>query len=143
MMKRRLVGRVLVAGVLVLLAGLLVVSYPSSANPSKSSQPHTVTFRQGACSPSVYAAPWSVTLGRVTVTEPKGANPSANTTESYASSNYNLATITLSVPDGEYDYSLSPRVFPIQNPGSLTVNGTDVTVNVPIEVACVNFSPFG
>lgn len=103
-----------------------------------------VTFYQiGACSPPVYTVPWSVTLGNKTESEPPNATlpitggPGGSFTAAPWPSS--LATIVFSsVPNGVYHYTLAPIGPFYRNSGTVTVNGTDVSV--PVEgpaVSCV------
>jgi hypothetical protein len=93
---------------------------------------YDVTFHQsGACSPLAFVAPWSVTLGNVTVAEPSNATlPIPGGSFAAGPENQNLSTIAFSVPDGVYQYSLSPSGAFAQPAGSVTVNGSDVTVEL-------------
>ena len=98
---------------------------------------YDVEFIQQAatCPPSIpmYVAPWSVTLGNQSKTEP------SNETElggipvwgpSYSA----YSEITFFVPNGVYNYSASPDnngYTPFQDGGGMvTVSGSNVTVNV-------------
>ena len=93
---------------------------------------YDVTFHQsGACSPLAYVAPWSVTLGNETIAEPSNATlPISGGSYAAGPENQNLSTIAFSVPDGVYQYSLSPSGAFASPVGSVTVNGSDVSVEV-------------
>jgi hypothetical protein len=93
---------------------------------------YDVTFHQsGACSPLAYVAPWSVTLGNETVAEPSNATlPIPGGPYAGGPENQNLSTIVFSVPDGVYQYALSPSGAFALPVGSVTVNGSDVSVEV-------------
>ena len=97
---------------------------------------YEVSFHQsGACSPSAYVAPWSVTLGNQTIAEPSGATlPIPNGTFSAGPANQNLSTIVFSVPNGVYGYRISPYGAFSPTSGTITVDGSDVSVeaNGPI-----------
>lgn len=111
---------------------------PSSTVTASASavQLYDVTFRQsGACSPLAYVAPWSVTLGNETIAEPSNATlPVQNGTYTAGPEYQNLSTIVFSVPNGVYQYKLAPFGAFGPNSGSVTVDGSDVTVvaNGPI-----------
>ena len=95
-------------------------------------QLYDVTFHQsGACSPLAYVAPWSVTLGNETVAEPSNTTlPIPGGSYAAGPENQNLSTIAFSVPDGVYQYSLSPSGAFASPVGSVTVNGSDVSIEV-------------
>jgi len=90
---------------------------------------YDVTFHQsGACSPPDYVAPWSVTLGSQTIAEPSSATlPIPNDAYSAGPANQNLSSIVFSVPNGVYQYRISPTAF-LSTSGTITVNGSDVSV---------------
>jgi hypothetical protein len=93
---------------------------------------YDVTFHQsGACSPLTYVAPWSVTLGNETIAEPSNATlPIPGGPYAGGQEDQNLSTIVFSVPDGVYQYSLSPSEAFASPMGSVTVNGSDVSIKV-------------
>lgn len=92
---------------------------------------YDVTFHQsGACSPLVYVAPWSVTLGNETVAEPSNATLPISGGYVAGPEYQSLSTIAFSVPDGVYQYALSPQGAFAQPKGSVTVNGSDVSVEL-------------
>lgn len=98
------------------------------SSKSAGSQPrfYEVTFRQmGSCSPPIFAGPWSVTLGSQTITEPSNATLPVQGTGS--SSNPN-DTITFSVPNGTYPYTVGPGIYFQPSSGVVNVNGLDVHV---------------
>ncbi|MDA4112645.1 MAG: hypothetical protein OK474_01190 [Thaumarchaeota archaeon] len=89
-----------------------------------------VTFAQsGACSPSAYIAPWSVNLGNEIEAEPAGATlPIQNDTYTASPLYANVSTIIFSVPDGTYQFRVSPFGPFGPDSGTVTVDGADVTV---------------
>jgi hypothetical protein len=90
-----------------------------------------VTFHQsGACSPLAYVAPWSVTLGNETVVEPSDAALPISGGFVAGPEYQNLSTIVFAVPDGVFQYTLAPSGAFSQPAGSVTVNGTDVAVEL-------------
>jgi hypothetical protein len=110
-----------------------VVSNGTLTTPSAAeTRLYDVTFHQsGACSPLAYVAPWSVTLGSETIAEPSNTTlPIPGGSYSAGPENQNLSTIAFSVPDGVYQYSLSPSGAFALPVASVTVNGSDVSVEV-------------
>ena len=93
---------------------------------------YDVTFHQsGACSPLAYVAPWSVTLGNETIEEPSNATlPIPGGSYAAGPENQNLSTIAFSVPDGVYQYSVSPAGAFASPVGSIAVNGSDISIEV-------------
>ena len=114
--------------------GNIAIASTSSLATSVTSenQFYDVTFQQiGACSPAVYTAPWAVTLGDQTIAEP------SNTTLPIPGGGYiagpqfqSLSAIVFSVQNGVYQYTISPPGPFDRTSGSVTVNGTSVTVVV-------------
>jgi hypothetical protein len=106
------------------------VTLSGTPTASAGSRLYEVTFKQsGDCTPTAYAAPWSITLGPWTVAEPPNATLPIDTTIGSAGPSYvNTSMITFSVPDWEYQYSIGVA-WPFANPsGVITVNGGDVMV---------------
>jgi hypothetical protein len=105
---------------------------------------YDVTFQQlGDCSPPVYVVPWSVTLGSVTIAQPSNATlPITSEPSNSSQTNQTLSTIVFSVPDGSYQYTVSPKGTFSSDYGSVTVNGTGVlvTVNAPA-IGCKTTAP--
>ena len=93
---------------------------------------YEVTFHQsGACSPLAYVAPWSVTLGNETIAEPSNATlPISEGSYAAGPEFQNLSTIAFSVPNGLYQYNLSPSGAFAQPTGSVMVDGSDVSIEV-------------
>ena len=94
---------------------------------------YEVIFKQsGDCTPTIYAEPWSVTLGPWTVAEPSNATlPISTAGGAYDPNLVNESTITFSVPDGQYAYSTDMGGWNIGNPtGVVNVDGADVMVLV-------------
>jgi len=92
--------------------------------------------QEGACSPTVWGAPWDVILNGQTKAAPANAAlPIPDTKIAANQSNKNFSTIGFYVPNGVYIYSVSPRDF--FSDGAVTVNGADaiVTVNGPF-ISC-------
>ncbi len=102
----------------------------STATPSAGVRLYEVTFRQsGDCTPTAYAAPWSVTLGSWPVAEPSNATLPINTNTGSAGPAYsNSSVLVFSVPNGQYQYHIAVG-WDFGNPsGVIDVNGADVTV---------------
>jgi hypothetical protein len=115
--------------------------------PAITSDLHEVTFHQtGNCGPPeqqagpYYTTPWSVTLGNLTKVEPvNGTVPGPSQGYSGSGVDVNLSMIVFDVPNGIYHYSVAPSdAFYGGSSGVLTVNGTDVTVQVsgPYMMSC-------
>ncbi len=119
--------------------GNTTVTVTGTATAPAGSRLYEVTFKQsGDCTPTVYAAPWSVTLGPWTVAEPSNATlPIATNSGSAGPSDVNYSSITFSVPNGQYQYSIAVG-WSFGNPsGVITVNGGDVMVLLQgPEVSC-------
>ena len=91
---------------------------------------YQVIFKQtGDCTPTAYAAPWSVTLGSWTVAEPSNATLPIDTRIGSASPSFaDDSVIVFSVPNGEYNYSIAVG-WSFGNPsGVIDVSGADVMV---------------
>jgi hypothetical protein len=101
---------------------------------------YNVTFQQiGACSPPVYTVPWAVTLGNTTEARPPGTPipiPGGGYTVGPETPYYYTIVFT-NVPDGVYQYKITPTGPFYNTSGTVKVNGTDVSVPVdgPV-VAC-------
>jgi hypothetical protein len=118
------------------LEGVTVI-VTGGATPPAGNRLYDVIFKQsGACTPTAYAAPWSVTLGPWTVAEPSNASLPIGSGE--ASPSYvNSSVIAFAVPNGEYPYQLAVS-WGFENPsGVISVNGADVMVLLQgPEVSC-------
>jgi len=109
------------------------VGSASTVMASAGGRLYEVIFKQtGDCTPTVYAEPWSVTLGPWTVAEPSNATlPISTTGGAYDPNLINESTIIFSVPDGQYPYSVDMGAWNIGNPtGVVNVDGADVMVLV-------------
>jgi len=107
-------------------------NFTTTTSAARGTRLYDVTFQQlGDCSPPVYVVPWSVTLGNVTIAQPSNATlPIKSPPSTYGPANQSLATIVFSVPDGVYQYTISPPGTFSSDSGSVTVNGTGVLVMV-------------
>lgn len=119
--------------------GAAAVVRSAATSTSSGTQLYGVAFTQaGDCSPKIYVAPWSVTLGNQTIAQPSNATLPISGGAFAASSGYeSLSTIIFSVPNGVYSYTLSPPGAFSLDSGSVTVNrfSVSVTVNGPV-VSC-------
>ena len=116
----------------------------SSTSSNGTTQPYRVTFQQeGACSPAVYVAPWSVTLGNTTESEPPNMAVS-NGGYSAGPEPPSVYTIVFSVPNGTYQYSVHPQGAFYTYSGTVTMNGSDVSimVNGPV-ISCTTTTGAG
>ena len=98
-----------------------------------SSTLYCVVFQQtGACSnPEFWGIPWSVTIGNTTEVQPPGTKLPLNNYGLGGTLNTNFTVIVFSLPDGHYDYNVSPSAgFFTPTTGSVSVDGTDVLVQI-------------
>ncbi len=105
-------------------------SYGNGGSSASSFLLHEVLFTQeGACSPAVYAAPWSVVLNnKSTIIEPPGSVlPSNGNSASPTFKNYSV--IVFAITAGTYDYAVLPDGM-AQSTGIVTVNSPDAPVLV-------------
>lgn len=114
----------------------------SSSSLPTGTQVYEVSFRQpGVCSPPVYGAPWSVTIDNETVVEPPTASPPLpNTTLFSTPSNSNYSVIAFSLPNGVYPYHIDPEYVLTPFSGTVTVDGSDVTIDVGDIYSCTTTS---
>ena len=110
--------------------GTSCLATTTSISAQGSAREFRVTFTQsGACSPLAYVAPWSVTLGNEVEAEPASATlPIPNDTYAASPLYADDSTIVFSVPDGTYQFSISPFGPFGPDSGTVTVDGADVTV---------------
>ncbi len=108
---------------------------PAVTNANKTVSPmkyHVVFQQSGYCigSPNIsYESLWSVTLGDETELKTWNATQTISNDTVRTSGNQIFSTMVFLVPDGVYNFSISPNHF---EPGSglVTVNGSDVLVKV-------------
>jgi hypothetical protein len=110
----------------------VVSNFTATTSSAGATRLYDVTFLQeGDCSPPVYVLPWSVTLGNETIAQPSNATlPIKSPPSTYGPANQSLTTIAFSVPDGVYQYTISPPGTFSSDSGSITVNGAGVLVMV-------------
>jgi hypothetical protein len=93
---------------------------------------YRLTFNQtGYCSPPAYLAPWAVSLSNgVTIIQPPNATLplSESGPFTFTASYKNYSMIAFSVPDGTYNFTLYPQVEFFHQSGSVSVDGSDVTI---------------
>jgi len=102
---------------------------------SKSPILYEVVFNDtGYCPPPplTYPASWAVSLNNKTIVEPPSAGFPLPEQPEFSPAFKIYSTITFSVPDGTYNYTVYPQpVFFLQN-GKVVVNGSDVVVQVDV-----------
>ena len=156
MQTRQLVALIITIAVLALALGVTIGYSLSSGRTTTytatGSNLYEVEFVQQAatCPPSIpmYVAPWTVTLGNQSKTEPSNET---GTSAGWSSSYGVYSKIAFLVPNGVYDYNATPddngyTPFQVSPPakgaygsviGSITVSGSNVSVEVgPAEVYC-------
>ena len=104
----------------------------SSQNSNSSGQLYQVTFQQvGACSPEFWGIPWSVTIDGVTEVQPPGTQLPISNSTLYGTTNETYTSIVFSLPNGTYNYRVSPsNFFFTPDSGSISVSGSDLTVKI-------------
>lgn len=155
----RVLAFVIVVGVIALALGVVIEYSLSSGRiisyTTTRSNLYEVDFIQQAatCPPSIpmYVAPWTVTLGNQSKTQP--SNGSAPDGAGAGSSYGVYSKIAFLVPNGVYDYNATPdddgyTPFEVSTPanpngayssvtGTVTISGSNVTVEIgPAEVYC-------
>ena len=96
-----------------------------------SQQMHVLAFtQQGACSPTLWVAPWDVVLnGHTTSASPSNASLPIPSHEATVSPHYgNLSVIGFYLPNGVYVWASEPDT--VGHTGTVTINGNDVVVTV-------------
>lgn len=91
-----------------------------------------VTFQQmGACSPTFWGVPWSVTIGNVTEVQPPDAKLPLDNYSLSGTSNSSLSEITFVLANGTYDYRVNPSAeFFTPTSGTINVSGSNITVDI-------------
>ena len=116
---------------IVVISGLVLLS--------SSKGMHVVTFQQliggGACSSTLWTIPWSVTIGNTTKVQPSNTTtpflPLNNFTFLYGTTNRNFSEITFLLPDGMYQFKVSPSSgFFSPTFGTVNVARSDITVPI-------------
>ncbi len=103
---------------------------PNTTSPTKGT--YDVTFQQiGACSPTFWGVPWSVTIGNVTKVQPPDTKLPLDNFSLAGTTNASLTEITFSVTNGTYHYRVSPSAgFFTPTSGTVNVTGSNVTVQI-------------
>jgi len=98
---------------------------------------YNVTFQQdGVCSPEVWIATWSVTVGNQTIVLPEGT-PLPLDDNSWASTeNQSLSAITFALPDGSYTYQVHPSLGFASDSGVVEVSGRNVVIHITPVFIC-------
>jgi YVTN family beta-propeller protein len=118
-----IVGLVVVAAV-----GFAILSSSKSGLPTGT---YEVAFQQigASCSPSFWGAPWAVTIDNVTRIQPASAKLPISYL--YSTTDRNLAEIDFFLPDGSYQYAVSPsQYYFTPSSGSFTVSGSNITIPI-------------
>jgi hypothetical protein len=114
----------------------------TECHPGSCSQLYQLEFVQDSnCPYGVWRLPWAVVLNNSTiVVQPSSAplssltypgNYSLSPEQQLAGSEGNYSTISFSVPNGTYDYTIVPKdPFNREQSGSVTINGGDAEVEV-------------
>lgn len=137
------------------ISGLAVLSMTvlsgSTNSPTQSGPLYQVIFAQDPeCgAQQVYVSPWGVTLentpqGNMTIIVPPGSTAQAGMTpgQTYVGNagalNASYRSITFTVPPGVYSYEALGFMMIVNSPGTVTVNDTNVLVQVGAEISCAN-----
>ena len=126
---------VLVVAAVVVVGTVALVSLsqrPSTSPPISTSRTYAVSFQQiGACSPTFWGVPWSVTIGNVTKVQPPDTTLPLDNYSLSGTTNSSLSEITFSLADGTYDYRVSPSAeFFTPTFGTVKVSGSNTTVDI-------------
>jgi hypothetical protein len=123
----------IVVAALVIGAAIYASSYLGPTIPTScdsSSTVHCVVFQQlGACFPTFWGVPWSVTIDNMTEVQPFGMPLPLQGSVLFGTSNQNHSVIVFSLPDGSYQYRVRPDFFTPAS-GTVDVNGTDALVQI-------------
>lgn len=85
--------------------------------------------QQPACS-SFWLAPWEVVLSNLTTVQPSNATLPLNESHFTAGANdEKYSTITFSVPNGSYNYTVYPQSF-LRQTGIVTIDDSDIVIQV-------------
>jgi hypothetical protein len=102
---------------------------------------HKVTFNESGDCGGVYADPWAVTMGNITISQPSNMTypfpPSVDESDTAAAAL--ISKIVFTVPDGTYNYTTyaPASLFPFS--GTVDVNGSDVVVQLQLEIGCMAY----
>jgi hypothetical protein len=133
-------GAILVGAVagLVVIALLPFPSASSAASGAPAAGTYNVTFLEGTACGNGHFTEWGVQLGSLITTEPSNVAVSQISENGYSMDDkFNLTTITFSVPDGVYPFTLYPNFLHVGSPdgwemgdsgGLVTVTNSNVTV---------------
>jgi len=105
---------------------------PNQSCTSPTSGTYMVTFQQvGACSPTFWGVPWSVTIGNVTKVQPPDTKLPVNNYSLSGTSNSSLSEISFALANGTYNYTVSPTAeFFTPTFGTVSVSGSNTTVDI-------------
>jgi hypothetical protein len=92
---------------------------------------HQLEFVQESnCPYGSWVYPWGVTLNGATLTQPSNATLPLSYGNARLTSNSSYSTISFSVPNGVYSYTVVPTGFAGKQSGNVTVSGSNVEVEV-------------
>jgi hypothetical protein len=102
----------------------------STSTSGSSGGTYEVAFQQiGACSPSFWSVPWAVTVGNITKVQPATAR--LPITYLYSTTNKTLAGKDFPLPNGNYDYTVSPpQDYFTPSSGSFVVSGSNTSISI-------------
>ena len=103
----------------------------TSTTSSGVSNLHRLEFVQESnCPYGSWVYPWGVTLNGATLTQPSNATLPLSYGNAHLTSNSSYSTISFSVPNGVYSYTVVPTGFAGKQSGNVTVSGSNVEVEV-------------
>ncbi len=91
---------------------------------------HKVVFNESTLCDNQYADRWAVTLGGVTIVQPSNATFPFSGATSFGPVGEAISKITFTVPGGTYDWNVSARTGLGPESGTVSVNDTDVVVQM-------------
>lgn len=109
-----------------------ITSTTSSRSSSGSSRQYQLEFIQESnCPYGSWVVPWGVVLdNHATGVQPTNATLPLSYSNARLTSNSNYSTISFSVPNGVYNYTVVPTGFAGKQSGNVTVSGSNVEVEV-------------
>lgn len=137
--QRMAIGTATTAFIVVALVAIGAVGFVvlSSASTSRSTSTsgssrgtYEVAFQQiGACSPSFWGVPWAVTADNITKVQPASAKLPISYL--YSTTDRALAEIDFLLPNGKYDYTVSPQQeYFTPSSGSFVVAGSNISIPI-------------
>ena len=110
--------------------------------PHVASSPHRVEFVQESnCPYGSWLVPWAVMINQQTAAQPSNATLPLSYSTSHLTGSSTYSTISLHLASGTYTYTIFPAAFTGQEQtGNVTVNGSDVVIQVSAFVTAVGCS---